>query len=149
MDWKQKRILVTGGASFISSHLIDHLIEKGARSIRVVDDLSSGKLANIQQHIDDGTVEFVRADLLEPGPRIAILGDGWCRSQRDENEETSESPRVACKKAPARARWSVGVGRCHRDGADAITRRAQIPSTVGPRLCSRRDGPLHSASSRA
>jgi nucleoside-diphosphate-sugar epimerase len=67
MDWSHKRILVTGGASFISSHLIDHLIARGARKIRVVDDLSSGKLANIQGHIDAGVVEFRREDLLAPG----------------------------------------------------------------------------------
>jgi nucleoside-diphosphate-sugar epimerase len=67
MDWKQKAVLVTGGASFISSHLIDLLVEKGARRIRVVDDLSSGRLANIQGHIDSGAVELVQADLLTPG----------------------------------------------------------------------------------
>lgn len=67
MDWASKKILVTGGASFISSHLIDLLVEKGARDVRVVDDLSSGKLANIQGHIDAGRVEFRRDDLLGPG----------------------------------------------------------------------------------
>ena len=66
MDWNLKKILVTGGASFISSHLIDHLVAKGARSIRVVDDLSSGRLANIQGHVDSGVVEFHEADLLAP-----------------------------------------------------------------------------------
>jgi nucleoside-diphosphate-sugar epimerase len=67
MDWSSRHVLVTGGASFISSHLIDLLIEKGARKIRVVDDLTSGKLANIQHHIDRGFVEFRKEDLLEPG----------------------------------------------------------------------------------
>jgi nucleoside-diphosphate-sugar epimerase len=67
MDWNRKKILVTGGASFISSHLIDLLVDKGARTIRVVDDLTSGRLANIQEHIDAGLVEFHRADLLAPG----------------------------------------------------------------------------------
>ncbi|HYL69934.1 MAG TPA: NAD-dependent epimerase/dehydratase family protein, partial [Candidatus Dormibacteraeota bacterium] len=43
MDWTQQAVLVTGGASFISSHLIDLLVERGARRIRVVDDLSSGQ----------------------------------------------------------------------------------------------------------
>lgn len=75
MNWTDKHILVTGGASFISSHLIDHLVEKGARSIRVVDDLSSGRLANIQAHIDHGTVEFHQTDLLEPGvPQRMVKG---------------------------------------------------------------------------
>ncbi len=67
MDWSAKTILVTGGASFISSHLIDHLVEKGARRIRVIDDLSSGRRQNIQQHIDAGRVEMIEADLLQPG----------------------------------------------------------------------------------
>jgi nucleoside-diphosphate-sugar epimerase len=67
MDWSEKRVLVTGGASFISSHLIDLLVEKGARHVRVVDDLSSGHLANIQPHLDSGVVELLEADLLTPG----------------------------------------------------------------------------------
>jgi nucleoside-diphosphate-sugar epimerase len=75
MDWNQKKVLITGGASFISSHLIDHLVEKGARSIRVVDDLTSGKLANIQNHIDAGIVEFHELDLLQPGvPQRMVEG---------------------------------------------------------------------------
>lgn len=40
-------ILVTGGASFIGSHLVDSLIEKGA-TVKVGDDFSSGKLANLE-----------------------------------------------------------------------------------------------------
>lgn len=75
MNWTEKRILVTGGASFISSHVIDRLVACGARRIRVVDDLSSGRLANIQGHIDGGVVEFVKADLLEPGvAQAAVAG---------------------------------------------------------------------------
>jgi nucleoside-diphosphate-sugar epimerase len=66
MNWSDKKVLVTGGASFIGSHLVDALIEKGAR-VRVVDNLSSGKLANIQEHLDTKRVEFVEKDLLEPG----------------------------------------------------------------------------------
>src|SRR5213082_3533217 len=67
MDWKDRRILVTGGASFISSHLIDALAANGATRIRVIDNLSSGHLQNIQPHLDRGLVEFHRADLLTPG----------------------------------------------------------------------------------
>ncbi|HEX4965334.1 MAG TPA: NAD-dependent epimerase/dehydratase family protein [Thermoanaerobaculia bacterium] len=75
MDWKQQSVLVTGGASFISSHLIDLLIAKGARRIRVVDDLSSGRLANIEGHIASGVVEFHREDLLAPGvPQRMVAG---------------------------------------------------------------------------
>lgn len=75
MNWSSQHVLVTGGASFISSHLIDLLVEKGARQIRVVDDLTSGRLSNIQRHIDSGVVTFVREDLLQPGaPQRAVDG---------------------------------------------------------------------------
>lgn len=75
MNWNEKHILVTGGASFISSHLIDHLTLAGATRIRVVDDLSSGRLANLRHHLDAGLVDFVEADLLEPGVAQAAVED--------------------------------------------------------------------------
>lgn len=66
MDWKGRNVLVTGGASFIGSHLVDALIERGA-CVRVVDDLSSGRLANLQGHLETGRVQFIQADLRDPG----------------------------------------------------------------------------------
>jgi len=45
--WKNKVVLVTGGSSFIGSHLVDSLLKKGA-IVRVADDFSSGKLANLE-----------------------------------------------------------------------------------------------------
>mgnify|MGYP001430493134 FL=1 len=66
MNLNGKRILVTGGASFIGSHLTDALVDKGAK-VRVVDNLSSGRLANIKSHIESEQVDFVEADLTEPG----------------------------------------------------------------------------------
>lgn len=62
MQWKKTNVLVTGGASFIGSHLVDSLVEKGAK-VRVVDNLSSGKLVNIKNHIKQGEVEFIKGDL--------------------------------------------------------------------------------------
>lgn len=44
---KGKLVLVTGGASFIGSHLVDTLLKKGA-DVRVADDFSSGKLDNLE-----------------------------------------------------------------------------------------------------
>jgi len=66
LDWAEREVLVTGGCSFIGSHLTGALIEKGAR-VRVVDNLSSGKRENIQHWIDLGAVDFLEADLLESG----------------------------------------------------------------------------------
>lgn len=64
-NWAEKKVLVTGGASFIGSHLVDKLVERGAK-LRVVDNLTSGRLENIQCHIDSGAVEFIEGDLLNP-----------------------------------------------------------------------------------
>ena len=64
VDWQGRKVLVTGGASFIGSHLVDALVGRGAR-VRVVDNLSSGLLGNIASHVEDGAVEFRQEDLLD------------------------------------------------------------------------------------
>jgi len=66
MNLDNSKVLVTGGASFIGSHLTHALVERGA-SVRVVDNLSSGQLSNIQTYVESGQVEFVQADLTDPG----------------------------------------------------------------------------------
>jgi nucleoside-diphosphate-sugar epimerase len=72
--WDRKKVLVTGGASFIGSHLVDALIERGAR-VHVVDDLTSGRLENIESHLKNGRITFMEADLREPGvARAAMKG---------------------------------------------------------------------------
>jgi nucleoside-diphosphate-sugar epimerase len=43
--WKNKKVLITGEASFIGSHLVDSLLAKGA-VVNVADDFSSGKMSN-------------------------------------------------------------------------------------------------------
>jgi len=65
-DWTGRATLVTGGASFIGSALVDELVARGA-NVRVVDDLSSGRLENIQQHVERAAVEFIEDDLRRPG----------------------------------------------------------------------------------
>lgn len=58
--WQGKAVLVTGGASFIGSHLVDRLVGLGAK-VRVADDLSSGKLENLSESID--AIDFLEGDL--------------------------------------------------------------------------------------
>jgi nucleoside-diphosphate-sugar epimerase len=55
-----ENILVTGGASFIGSHLVDKLVELKA-NVTVVDDLSSGKLENLEK--SKNKIKFVKKDL--------------------------------------------------------------------------------------
>lgn len=66
MNWNNLKVLVTGGASFIGSHLVDALVKRGAR-VRVVDNLSSGTIENIKEHVEGGRVEFLKEDLVAAG----------------------------------------------------------------------------------
>jgi UDP-glucose 4-epimerase len=58
----RENVLVTGGAGFIGSHLVDSLVNCGY-GVKVVDDLSTGKLSNIEGHLRSGMVDFVRGDI--------------------------------------------------------------------------------------
>lgn len=60
MNWDGCRVLVTGGASFIGSHLVDRLVALGA-VVRVADDLSSGRIENLALSRDH--IEFIEGDL--------------------------------------------------------------------------------------
>lgn len=55
-------VLVTGGAGFIGSHLVDKLVELGLK-VRVLDNLSSGNINNIVHHLERGHVELIQGDL--------------------------------------------------------------------------------------
>jgi UDP-glucose 4-epimerase len=54
--------MVTGGAGFIGSHLIDRLVSRGDE-VTVVDNLSSGVFDFIRKHVDDGSIIFHNIDL--------------------------------------------------------------------------------------
>ena len=61
--------IVTGGAGFIGSHMVDVLVERGF-AVRVIDNLLGGREANLAHH--GGDVEFREADIREfrPGDRV-------------------------------------------------------------------------------
>lgn len=68
--WKSKRVALLGGASLIGSHLAEALIRHNVRDLWVVDDLSTGKIENL-----DSDVEVDVLDLREPGfARDAVRG---------------------------------------------------------------------------
>src|SRR6056300_155208 len=56
------RALVTGGAGFIGSHLIDRLVARGDNVV-VLDNLSSGDLSFIQGHLERGDAHLVNGDI--------------------------------------------------------------------------------------
>ncbi|ALG07067.1 NAD-dependent epimerase/dehydratase family protein [Kibdelosporangium phytohabitans] len=65
MQLTDTRILVTGGAGTIGSHVVDQALDAGAGQVVVVDDLSRGTLANLRSALDraPGKVELVEGDI--------------------------------------------------------------------------------------
>lgn len=59
--------VVTGGAGFIGSHMVDLLIGKGF-AVRVMDNLTGGREANLAQHRDNSALAFERADIRDLDP---------------------------------------------------------------------------------
>lgn len=62
---KSKRILVTGGAGFVGSHLVDRLIKRGDDVI-VVDNFFTGRKENLAHHFGNPKFELIRHDVVEP-----------------------------------------------------------------------------------
>lgn len=68
------KLLVTGGAGFIGSHIVDWLMERG-HEVRVLDDLSAGSLDNIRSWMGHDNFEFIRGDMRNRGiVRRAVEG---------------------------------------------------------------------------
>ena len=68
------RFLITGGAGFIGSHLVDALTTRGD-SVVVLDDLSTGRLENLEHILDSELVEFVEGSMLDEGLVDELMGD--------------------------------------------------------------------------
>ena len=73
MKLADKKVLVTGGAGFIGSHLVDALAT--ANEVTVVDNLSSGNRGNIEHHLRKGSIRFVQADICDSERMGRLVGD--------------------------------------------------------------------------
>lgn len=69
-----KKVLVTGGAGFIGSHLVDALIQEGCY-VRVIDNLMNGKLENLNQHKDNSKFEFYLGSITDPFDVEGVMKD--------------------------------------------------------------------------
>lgn len=61
----ERRILITGGAGFIGSNLVAYLLKHGVKKVRVLDNLISGSLENINSFRSDPRFEFIKGDIRE------------------------------------------------------------------------------------
>ncbi len=72
-DLSSLSFLVTGGAGFIGSNLVEHLLSKNARRVRILDDFSTGRRKNIAPFGD--RIEVLEGDLRDPSAvRNAVEG---------------------------------------------------------------------------
>ena len=74
--WDGKRILVTGGAGFIGSHLVDKLVSEGVEHVAVVDNFFLGKESNLSQATKKykDKVKIYREDAAEFSSMEAVCG---------------------------------------------------------------------------
>jgi UDP-glucuronate 4-epimerase len=73
-------LLVTGGAGFIGSHLVDRLLSTGVERVVVVDDFNDFyqpdiKRQNVAQHLDDPRYELVEVDIRDRSPLDQVFAD--------------------------------------------------------------------------
>ncbi len=68
------RYLVTGGAGFIGSHLVDRLLEQ-SQQVLVLDDLSTGSTLNLLRHRERGELSFVQGSVSDRGLVRQLVGE--------------------------------------------------------------------------
>lgn len=69
--------VVTGGAGFIGSHMVDNLLANGYR-VRAVDNLISGRESNLSHLAGNADISFERADIRDLKPGCALFADARC-----------------------------------------------------------------------
>ena len=71
---KKKTAIVTGGAGFIGSHMVDILLEKNFE-VRIVDDFSGGHEKNLKNHTKDTNIKIEKIDIVDLKPNTNLFKD--------------------------------------------------------------------------
>lgn len=73
MNFEGTRCIVTGGAGFIGSHLVDRLVAGKAKEVVIIDDLSTGNEENLRHHSDNPGVRLEIADICNEASMHSIV----------------------------------------------------------------------------
>jgi len=73
-DLRGKRILVTGGAGFIGSHIVDQLCDEGCIEIVALDNMVRGRPENLKRAMSRGPVRIVQGDICDPALMNTLVG---------------------------------------------------------------------------
>ncbi len=77
MTVSRKKVLVTGVAGFLGSHLLDKLVAAGHEVVGI-DNLAMGRLENIAEHLDGGAFRFLQRDVTDPAVFDGLEDDFDC-----------------------------------------------------------------------
>ncbi|KAJ8493878.1 hypothetical protein OPV22_015599 [Ensete ventricosum] len=154
-----KRIVVTGGAGFVGSHLVDKLLARGDNVI-VIDNFFTGRKENVVHHFGNPSFELIRHDVVEPilletnvMGTLNMLGLAKRIGARFLLTSTSEVYGDPLEHPQKETYWGhvnpIGVRSCYDEGkrtaetltmdyhrgAEVEVRIARIFNTYGPRMC--------------
>jgi UDP-glucose 4-epimerase len=73
MNQSTDRVVVTGGAGFIGSHLVDRLLTDTQSEIVVFDNLHRGRLSNLTQHLDSPRLSVIQGDVRDAAAVTQVL----------------------------------------------------------------------------
>ncbi len=72
MEIKNRQVVVTGGAGFVGSHVVDRLVAAG-NQVAIIDDFSTGSWENIRHHQGNPKVRVHQADILDLDTMVQLL----------------------------------------------------------------------------